>query len=83
MEIEIAIEQADHASALEALGATRIELCASLSEGGLTPTLGQCKAVVSSTNLPVHAMLRPRSGNFHYSEREKDDDKSESGYECD
>ena len=72
MEIEIAIEQADHAAKLEDLGATRVELCASLNEGGLTPTVGQCKSVVGQTSLPVHAMLRPRGGNFHYSALEQE-----------
>ena len=71
-EIEIALEEADHAIGLAKLGVHRIELCANLSEGGLTPTVGQAKQVVQATSLPVYAMLRPRVGNFTYSEAEKE-----------
>lgn len=71
-EIEIALEEADHAVGLSKLGVHRIELCANLSEGGLTPTVGQAKQVVQATSLPVYVMLRPRAGNFVYSEVEKE-----------
>lgn len=71
-EIEIALEEADHAIGLSKLGVHRIELCANLSEGGLTPTVGQAKQVVQATSLPVYAMLRPRAGNFTYTEVEKE-----------
>jgi len=50
-------------------GADRIELCAALSEGGLTPSVGMMElAVLTST--PVRAMIRPRGGNFTYSTAE-------------
>jgi len=70
-EIEIALEEAAHAVGLAELGVHRIELCANLVEGGLTPTVGQATEVVSTTELPVYAMLRPRSGNFTYSKSEQ------------
>jgi len=70
-EIEIALEEAAHAVGLAELGAHRIELCSNLAEGGLTPTVGQATEVVSATELPVYAMLRPRSGNFTYSKSER------------
>ncbi len=69
--IEIAIEEASHASQLNDLGIDRIELCANLAEGGITPTLGQAAEVVSQTQVPVYAMLRPRSGDFTYSPSEQ------------
>jgi copper homeostasis protein len=48
-------------------GAHRIELCASLNVGGLTPPVSLASEVISQTGLPVHAMVRPRAGNFVYS----------------
>lgn len=67
IEIEIAIEEPKHAEGLHVLGVNRIELCANLNEGGLTPTFGQARETVAATPIPVYAMLRPRQGNFTYS----------------
>jgi len=52
-------------------GADRIELCASLSEGGLTPSAGLMKQA-ADLPIPVYAMIRPRSGLFHFSDAEVD-----------
>ena len=49
-------------------GADRIELCSALVEGGLTPSHGLISQAVQYTGLPVHVLLRPRVGNFHYSD---------------
>ena len=46
-------------------GAQRIELCAALDIGGLTPTAG-LMARAAQANVPVYAMIRPRAGNFVY-----------------
>lgn len=51
-------------------GATRIELCSGLSEGGLTPSYGLIKAAVESGIPEVNVLIRPRSGDFLYSEDE-------------
>lgn len=51
-------------------GATRIELCSGLSEGGLTPSYGLIKAAVDSGIPEVNVLIRPRSGDFLYSEDE-------------
>lgn len=45
--------------------ADRIELCSALGLGGLTPGAGLLSAVRDS-RVPVHAMIRPRAGGFHY-----------------
>lgn len=51
-------------------GADRIELCSALSEDGLTPSHGLIRAAVEHSGLPVHVLLRPRSGDFFYSNEE-------------
>ena len=51
-------------------GADRIELCSALSEDGLTPSHGLIRAAVERSGLPVHVLLRPRSGDFFYSDEE-------------
>ncbi|KAI5819828.1 CutC family protein [Pyronema omphalodes] len=50
-------------------GADRIELCSSLSIGGLTPTYSLLRHT-SGLQIPVYAMIRPRGGSFVYSEQE-------------
>lgn len=47
-------------------GADRIELCAALSVGGLTPSVGLMEKA-ASCGVPCHAMIRPRSGDFNFS----------------
>ena len=51
-------------------GASRIELCENLLEDGITPTSGFLKDVLDQTSVPVHVLIRPRSGNFFYSSKE-------------
>ena len=46
-------------------GADRLELCENAAEGGTTPSLGTLEAAVA-LGLPVHAMIRPRGGDFLY-----------------
>lgn len=51
-------------------GAHRIELCTELAVGGLTPSYGLLKQVLQVFTIPVFVLIRPRSGNFTYSETE-------------
>src|SRR5215203_2363844 len=51
-------------------GADRIELCSALSEGGLTPSFGLIKMCREKFDLPIFPIVRPRSGDFLYSDDE-------------
>ena len=51
-------------------GADRIELCYNLLEGGTTPSYGTIKNSVSNISIPINVIIRPRSGNFIYSDEE-------------
>lgn len=50
-------------------GADRIELFENLTEGGVTPSLGMIQKSLT-LNIPVYVMIRPRGGNFVYSDAE-------------
>jgi copper homeostasis protein len=68
--IEAAVETVEDAQAAADGGADRLELCAALDLGGLTPTLGLLAEVRAVTQLPVVVMLRPRGGDFVYTPAE-------------
>lgn len=56
--------------AAEEGGAGRIELCAALGEGGITPSPGMVKGALESVDIPVFPIIRPRGGDFLYSDLE-------------
>lgn len=68
--IEICVEGIDGLAAAQAAGADRVELCASLLEGGLTPSMGVVRAALDIATIPFHPIIRPRGGDFLYSELE-------------
>ncbi|MGN6144454.1 MAG: copper homeostasis protein CutC [Mesorhizobium sp.] len=68
--IEICVEGIDGLLAAQAAGADRVELCASLIEGGITPSLGTVRAALDLATIPFHVIVRPRGGDFLYSEAE-------------
>lgn len=72
MIIEICANSFESAHVAQLAGASRIELCTELSVGGLTPSHGLIEKVVLGLNIPTHVLIRPRSGNFTYSEEEFD-----------
>ncbi|KAK2586137.1 hypothetical protein KPH14_001410 [Odynerus spinipes] len=70
--MEICVDSLESARNAVNGGASRLELCAALSEGGLTPTPGLVKLVRSVTTVPIYAMIRVRAGDFVYSRDEMD-----------
>ncbi|WP_224704654.1 copper homeostasis protein CutC [Devosia aquimaris] len=68
--IEICVEGTDGLIAAQNAGADRVELCASLLEGGLTPSMGVIREAVRVATIPFHVIIRPRGGDFLYSEVE-------------
>lgn len=68
--LEICCDHLRSALAAQAGGAHRIELCAALATDGITPSAGLIAGVVKRLNIPVFVLVRPRPGNFVYSETE-------------
>ena len=69
--LEICVDDAAGLQAAIDGGADRIELCAALSVGGLTPSSGFME-LAGRAAIPVNALIRPRAGGFHYSAAEID-----------
>jgi copper homeostasis protein len=68
--IEVCVEGIDGLLAAEAAGADRVELCASLIEGGITPSFGTVREALRLAQIPFHVIVRPRGGDFLYSQAE-------------
>ena len=72
MIVEVCANSLESAMVAERAGADRIELCSELAVGGLTPSYGLLKAVKEQVTIPVHVLIRPRSGDFTYTTDELD-----------
>jgi copper homeostasis protein len=69
LRVEAYVETVEQAHAAERAGAHRLELCGP-GEGGVTPSRGLLTQTMSLTRVPVHVMVRPRTGDFVYSPAE-------------
>ncbi len=70
--LECCVDSPESAVAAECGGAGRLELCANLIIGGTTPTMALYEKVRKLVSLPIHVLIRPRFGDFLYSEAETD-----------
>ncbi len=69
--IEICANSALSCVEAEAGGATRVELCAGIPEGGTTPSYGEIKMAQALTSkIQINVIIRPRGGDFLYTEAE-------------
>ena len=69
--LEICCYSASDAILAHASGAHRVELCSGYEVGGTTPSIGAIEHIKSECNIPLYIMIRPRGGNFCYSQTEK------------
>lgn len=75
--IEIACFNPESAIIAFENGADRIELCDGLSEGGTTPNFEIAKHLREKISIPIFVMIRPRGGDFTYSDEEFEQMKSD------
>jgi copper homeostasis protein len=68
--LEISVEGVASATAAVRGDAQRIELCSNLAAGGLTPAPGLMMGARANVEVPIFAMIRPRAGDFVYSDEE-------------
>ncbi|MCG8710049.1 copper homeostasis protein CutC [Brenneria sp. 4F2] len=68
--LEVCCYSIECAMTAERAGADRVELCSGLRDGGLTPSYGILRAAREKIRIPVHPIVRPRGGDFCYSETE-------------
>ncbi len=72
MLVEVCANSLESALNAQKAGADRIEICSELGVGGITPSYGLLKSLKERIFIPIHVLIRPRSGDFTYSETEFD-----------
>ncbi|WP_028297099.1 copper homeostasis protein CutC [Olivibacter sitiensis] len=72
MKLEICANSFESACTAQEAGAHRIELCANLEIGGTTPSYATIALVKQRLHIPTYVLIRPRAGDFLYSQAEYD-----------
>jgi len=67
---EVAVDTIESALTAQECGAHRIELCAGLALGGITPSHGMIAVARERLQIPMNVIIRPRRGDFLYTEPE-------------
>jgi copper homeostasis protein len=67
---EICVDSIAGVRAAKNAGADRVELCADLMEGGITPSLGMMRRARAIEGIALHVMIRPRGGDFLFDDDE-------------
>lgn len=75
--LECCVDSVESALNAEKGGASRLELCAGLPVGGTTPSLSLFHRIRKESDIRIHVLIRPRFGDFCYSEYEMDVMKEE------
>jgi len=68
--LEVCVESVESASEAVRGGGTRLELCANLVIGGTTPSIFLFQEIRKQSDIPIHAIIRPRFGDFCYTSHE-------------
>ena len=68
--LECCVDSVESALQAEKGGADRLELCSNLIISGTTPTLALFRQIREHTDIRIHVLLRPRFGDFLYTEQE-------------
>lgn len=72
MIVEVCANSLESALIAQEAGADRLEVCSELGIGGVTPSYGVLTKIREMLSIPMHILIRPRSGDFSYSDIEFD-----------
>lgn len=75
--LECCVDSAESAAAAKEGGATRLELCSALVIGGLSPSVALFEKIRRELDIRIHTLLRPRFGDFCYTQKEHEIIRSE------